>query len=244
MTNIEDKILKLVKLKSPVDPVAYVQGVVKTYALEKTNDGIKACNDCELCNYGVKSIAYGDNESNILVICESVSDEQYNAGNAITLPMMDSDGDTFDRALSVIKANKEALYIMNSVNCYPARMNKDTVQERIPSVKERTACKKHVDRVIDTIKPDVIIALGSVAANSLSTEKLSIVNDRGKQFDYRGYPVMPTFNPGFFRKMADNIDEEIMNMYKDNFLVDLYTGFMIAKESNPNCKIGNIELPF
>lgn len=244
MASIEDKILALVKLADPKNPVEYVQGIIKGYVIDKINNGIKSCSDCDLCNFGTKTISFGDINSKILVIGESVSTEQYATGNAVTLPLLDTDGDTLDRALGVINANKNALYMINSVNCYPAKNNNGNITKRIPGVKERTTCKQHIDRVIDIIKPHVIIALGSVSANALSPVKLSIMESRGKQFDYKGYPVIPTFHPGFFREMAEKFDEEILNMYKDNFLTDLYAGFMIAKEKDPNCQIGNIELPF
>lgn len=242
--SIEDKILALIKMANPNDPIEYVQEIIKTYAIEKVNNRITKCSECELCNYGVKTISYGNSSSRILMIGESISEEQYNKGDAITLPLLDSSGVTLNNALGVIKANKDAIYIMNSVNCYPAKSNNVEVIKRIPSVKERTACKSHVDTIIDILKPSVIITLGSVAANALSPNKISIMESRGIVFDYKGYPVMPTFHPGFFAQMTDRFDADIMDMYKDNFLTDLYTAFMIAKDNDPNCSIGSIELPF
>ena len=244
MNSIEDKILTLVKLASPDDPVDYIQGIVKKYAIDKINSDIKSCNNCSLCEFGVKTISYGDYDSKILMIGESVFQEQYEQNNKVALPLSNSDGDTLNRALGVLKANKDAIYIANSVNCYPAKINNGQVIKRIPGVKERTECKKHIDRLIDAIKPHVIIALGSVSANALSPTKISIMEARGKQFDYRGYPVIPTFHPGFFREMSSKFEEDILNLYKDNFLLDLYNAFMIAKEKDPNCKIGDITLPF
>lgn len=244
MNSIEDKILTLVKLASPNDPVDYIHGIVKKYAVDKINSDIKNCSNCSLCDFGVKSISFGDCNSNILMIGESVSQEQYGQGNKVVLSLSDSDGDTLNRALNVLNANRNAIYIANSVNCFPARENNGQTTRRIPSVKERTECKKHIDKLIDAIKPDVIITLGGVSTNALSHTKVSIIESRGKQFDYRGYPVIPTFHPGFFREMSSKFEEDILNMYKDNFLLDLYTAFMIAKEKNPNCKIGDITLPF
>lgn len=242
MSSIEDKILALVKLADPSNPVEYVQNIIKKYAIDKINSGIRNCSDCDLCNFGTKTISFGDINSKILLIGESVSVEQYEKGDAITVPLLDTDGETLERALAAINANKKALYMINSVNCYPAKNNNGNIVKRIPGVKERTTCKQHIDRIIDIMKPNVIIALGSVSANALSPVKLSIMESRGKQFDYRGYPVIPTFHPGFFREMESKFDQEILNMYKDNFLTDLYNGFMIAKEKDPNCEIGEITL--
>lgn len=241
---VEDKILALVKMANPDDPIKYTQNIVKSYAIDKINNCIKSCKDCELYNFGVKTITYGDINSSILFISDDVSDEQYRQGNSIALPLMDIDGETLDRALTVINANKNAIYMMNSVNCFPAREVKGSITKRIPSVKERTACKSHIDKVIAALNPSVIVTLGSVSSNSLSPTKISILESRGQEFEYKGYQVIPTFHPGFFRQMAEKFDEDILNMYKDNFLTDLYNAFNIALTKNPDCGIGNIQLPF
>lgn len=244
MNTVEDKILALVKMANPQDPVKYVQQIVKNFAIEKINNGIKTCSCCDLNQYGIKTITYGDVNSSILMISDDVSEEQYRNGNQVTLPLLDNDGKTLDRALGVINANKSAIYMMNSVNCYPAKTINGKTSKRIPSVKERTTCKKHIDNVIAALDPAVIITLGSVSSNALSSSKISIMESRGKEFDYKGYSVIPTFHPGFFRQMADKFDEEILNMYKDNFLTDLYNAFNIALSKNQNCGIGDICLPF
>lgn len=244
MTAIEDKILALIKMVNPDDPVDYIQHIVKSYALEKINEDIKSCSRCDLCNNQIKSLGYGNPDAKILVICDDVSLEQYNKCSQVTLPMMDSDGETFDRALSVINANKEAMYIINAVNCFPKRSDNNNVSKRIPSVAERTMCKYHVDRIIKSINPSVILTLGSISSNALSSNKLSIMESRGQEFNYNGYIIIPTFHPSFFREMSNKFDDEIMNMYKDNFLCDLYTAFTIAIANNPDCGIGNVKLPF
>lgn len=243
MEQIKEKILALIKMANPEDPVSYVRDIIKPYALEKVNSDISACNKCGLCNFGIKTNAYGDINSKILMVGESVSSEQYSQGNRITLPMLDTDGETLTRAMGVINANRQAIYLVNIVNCYPANAKGDSITRRIPVTKERDACKTHLDRIIDIMNPSVIIALGAVSANAMSPNKISIIESRGQMFEYKGYPVMPTFHPGFFREMSDRYDDEIMNMYKDNFLSDLYHAFMIAKDADPNCKIGDITLP-
>lgn len=244
MVTIEDKILALVKMANPEDPAEYTRNIVKNYALEKINENIKTCSKCDLCQNNIKSIGYGNTNSKILVICDDVSLEQYNKGSKTTLPMMDSDGETFNRALGVINANKEALYIVNAVNCFPKRNDNGTITKRIPSVIERTMCKTHIDKIIKSLNPSVILTLGSISSNALSTDKIAIMESRGKEFNYNGYIVIPTFHPSFFREMSNKIDNEMMNMYKDDFLRDLYTAFTIAIADDPNCGIGNIKLPF
>lgn len=237
MNTVEDKILSLVKMVDPDDPVKYTQSIVKSFAIEKINDSITACKACDISKYGIKCITYGNTNASILMISDDISEEQYAESNAITLPLKDTDGETLSRALAVLGANENAIFKMSSVNCYPARVINNTLTKRIPSVKERTACKVFIDKVIAALDPAVIITLGSVASNSLSPNKISILESRGVEFEYKGYPVIPTFHPGFFRQMQDKYDEEILSMYKENFLQDLDMAFNIALEKNPKCNI-------
>lgn len=242
--NIEDKILALIKMANPEDPISYTQSIIKSYAVEKINEGIKSCERCKLHNNGIRTIGYGDMNSSILIIADDPSEEQYLHGHSTSIPLYGEDDATFTRALNVINANKQALFIINSVNCYSAINNNNKLEKKLPKVNERTACKYHVDKFINAIGPSVIITLGSIATNALSPTRISIIEGRGKEFDYKGYTVIPTFHPSFFRTMANEIDVEIMNMYKDNFLIDLYKAFSLALQANPDCNIGNIKLPF
>jgi hypothetical protein len=53
---------------------------------------------------------------------------------------------------------------------------------------------------------------------------------------------MPTFHPSSFEDMRRSYDEEMVLMYEDDFLTDLYNAFTIAKKEDPNCDIGDIQL--
>lgn len=234
MNAIEDKILSLVKLANPEDPITYTKSILKSYCIEKINSRIKACEKCDLCKNRIKSISYGNINASILIISDSISQEQFDKGDIVTTPLLDTDGETLNKALGVINASINSVYMVNAVNCFPANQKNNEIIKRIPSVKERTTCKSFVDDVINAINPAVIITLGSVSSNALSSNKLSIMSDRGNEFNYNGYRVIPTFSPGFFREMEDKYDLEMMNYYKDLFLQDLYKAFSIAKEYDSN----------
>src|SRR5258705_12623 len=52
-------------------------------------------------------------------------------------------------------------------------------------------------RQIDTIKPKVIVALGTFAARALLRTLDPISRLRGRVYDYRGAKLIPTFHPAY-----------------------------------------------
>src|SRR5262249_48776287 len=59
-------------------------------------------------------------------------------------------------------------------------------------------------RQIELIGPEVIVALGKFAAQTLLRTKTPITQLRGRWFDYHGIRLMPTFHPAYLlRNPAD-----------------------------------------
>jgi DNA polymerase len=58
-------------------------------------------------------------------------------------------------------------------------------------------CIPYLFRQLEAIKPAVIVALGTFAAQTLLETKEPISRLRGHFHDYRGIQLMPTFHPAF-----------------------------------------------
>jgi DNA polymerase len=59
-------------------------------------------------------------------------------------------------------------------------------------------------RQLELIAPEVVVALGKFAAQTLLRTKTPITQLRGRWFDYRGIRLMPTFHPAYLlRNPAD-----------------------------------------
>ena len=62
---------------------------------------------------------------------------------------------------------------------------------------EMKTCSPFIDRQIEIISPKVIVSLGRVSAQTLIATKIPISRLRGKFYEYRGIPLMPTFHPAY-----------------------------------------------
>lgn len=226
---IEETILKLVKEANPDNPVTFVSNIVRTYAIEKMNQYILECNDCQICNT-VKTITNGNSNASVLIIGESSTlDQQDNVDPQEVFPFTNESGKILYTVLDKLNINREQLFFMNSVNCFPHRENVGSLVKRAPTKTERTNCKTFLDYAIKTVQPLLIICLGSVATNGINEEigKQAISKIRGNYFMYRGVNVMPTYHPGYFIELQNSgkFEEEYIDNLKWDFFNDLEKSF-------------------
>jgi hypothetical protein len=88
---------------------------------------------------------------------------------------------------------------------------------------------------INTIKPDLIIPLGNVAMKTL-IKKSGLYNKRGKEFEYNGFPVIPTYDSETLflePKVRKLFVQDINNAY-DKFILNKNkfdgTGYVLCKD--------------
>jgi uracil-DNA glycosylase family 4 len=164
----------------------------KKAALESLRDLIGDCVRCKLSK-GRTSIVFGegDADARIMFIGEGPGKEEDLQGR----PFVGDAGQLLTRLIEKMSFKREDVYIANVVKCRPP-MNRD------PEDDEIATCLPFLQQQIEIIAPQVIFALGKVAAYKLlgitvPIAKFSITKIRGKFCEYKGIPVMPTFHPAY-----------------------------------------------
>ena len=89
-----------------------------------------------------------------------------------------------------MKLRREDCYIANAVKSRPS-------QNRPPEPDEVSACLPFLLAQIRAIRPQVIVALGAIAAHALLQTDTPISRLRGRFGSFEGIPVMPTFHPSY-----------------------------------------------
>ncbi|HWP65589.1 MAG TPA: uracil-DNA glycosylase [Candidatus Limnocylindria bacterium] len=85
---------------------------------------------------------------------------------------------------------REDVYIANVIKCRPPG-------NRNPEPDEVASCEPFLIRQLELIGPEVIVALGKFAAQTLLRTKTPIAKLRGQWADYHGIKLMPTFHPAY-----------------------------------------------
>jgi DNA polymerase len=108
-------------------------------------------------------------------------------------------GQLLTRIVAAMGLTREQVYICNVLKCRPPG-NRD------PSADEILACSPYLAEQIEIIQPEVMVALGSLAAKTLLNTAQSIGRLRGRFHEYYpsgiqemgpSVPVMPTYHPAY-----------------------------------------------
>lgn len=228
--SIEERILQLVKLQDPQNPLAYVQDIVRDYAIEKLALAMDACEEC-VPKDEMRSKMHGNVRAPIMVISDKPTREQLE--NGYTAPLEGTEGlNMLNKLWDYFNVPDEKLFYINAVNFAPFKdVNGDKI-DRIPSKTEIDACSPFLFHAIDIVRPKVILLLGPIVSNIFKQEAFSKV--RGEWIIARGIPAMPTYHPNTLVDYEDKLDEDSLQDKKDEFVFDVENLVNYLKENYPN----------
>ena len=98
-----------------------------------------------------------------------------------------------ERGMGLTRAD---VYIANIVKCRPPG-NRD------PEPDEVEACEPFLREQIRLVAPEVIVALGRVAAVTLLREDTSLGRLRNRWHSYEGIPLLATYHPAYLLRQPD-----------------------------------------
>ena len=146
------------------------------------------CTRCKLHRLGRTQVVFGvgNPEADLMFVGEAPGHDEDVQG----IPFIGRAGQLLTKIIEAIELTREDVYIANVIKCRPP-------QNRNPEPDEVETCEPFLFRQIDTIKPRVIVALGTFAARTLLRTLDPISRLRGRVYDYRGAKLIPTFHPAY-----------------------------------------------
>ena len=151
------------------------------------SETIGECQRCKLCD-GRQNIVFGVGSpaARVMFVGEGPGADEDRLGE----PFVGRAGQLLNRIISAMSLSREEVYIANIVKCRPPR-NRD------PEPDEVEACEPFLQTQIRIIRPEVIIALGRVAAVTLLRDDRALRQLRGHWHSYEGIPLIATYHPAF-----------------------------------------------
>jgi uracil-DNA glycosylase family 4 len=152
------------------------------------------CTRCKLCRLGRTQIVFGvgNPRAQLMFVGEAPGQDEDLQGE----PFVGRAGQLLTKIIEAIGLSRDEVYIANVIKCRPP-------QNRNPEPDEVATCEPFLFRQIDALKPRVIVALGTFAAQCLLKTTDSISRMRGRVFAYRGAQLIPTFHPAFLLRSPD-----------------------------------------
>jgi DNA polymerase len=159
----------------------------KNADLDAIRQDIGDCTRCRLSK-GRKNIVFGvgNIDADIMFVGEGPGADEDEQGE----PFVGRAGQLLNNMISAMGIRREDVYIANVVKCRPPG-------NRTPERDECDTCSPFLMKQIETIKPKVIVALGAVAAKTLLGINDSMVNLRGRVYDFKDTKLAVTYHPAY-----------------------------------------------
>ena len=146
---------------------------------------IEKCTRCPLYKTATHAVpGEGAAKADFMVVGEAPGANEDETGR----PFVGQSGQLLTKILAAIDLTREEVFIANVVKHRPPG-NRD------PKPSEVEACSPYLARQIQLVKPKVILALGTFAAQTLLETKTPIGKLRGAVHRYHGVPLVVTYHP-------------------------------------------------
>lgn len=162
--------------------------------LDAIQDELGECTRCALHGER-KKLVFGEGppHARIMFVGEAPGADEDREGR----PFVGAAGWLLTRMIEAMGLQRSQVYITNVVKCRPPR-NRD------PKAGEIGACIQFLRKQIDAVAPEVIIAMGRHASQTLLGTRESLGRLRGEFREYQSIPVMPTYHPAFLLRQRED----------------------------------------
>ena len=157
----------------------------KLDSLDEIAKKVQKCTRCPLYETATKGVpGEGNSKAKLVCVGEAPGAKEDETGR----PFVGQAGQLLNKILAAIDLNREDVFICNVLKHRPPG-------NRNPRPEEVEACSPYLIRQLELIKPKVIVAFGTFAAQTLLNTKTPIGQLRGLMHKYHGIPLVVTYHP-------------------------------------------------
>ena len=159
--------------------------IARAQSLGDIAEMVRTCTRCPLYATAINPVpGEGSATAELMCIGEAPGATEDETGR----PFVGQAGKLLTDILRAIKLSREEVFIANVMKHRPPG-------NRNPTPDEITACSPYLLRQVELIRPKVILALGTFAAQTLLDTKVAIGKLRGALHWYHGTPLIATYHP-------------------------------------------------
>jgi DNA polymerase len=176
-----------IRVEAPRSSVARSTPATGSVELDAIRSELGDCTRCALSERR-RNIVFGvgSPEARLVIVGEAPGRDEDMTG----IPFVGRAGQLLTRMLAAIGMAREDAYICNVLKCRPPG-NRD------PEPQEIATCSPFMGRQVDAIAPKVVLTVGKFASQMVTGLDQRMGQMRGKVFDYRTIPVVPTYHPAY-----------------------------------------------
>jgi DNA polymerase len=170
---------------------------------ESLQTAVQSCTACELhCTRTQTVFGVGDRQAKLMIIGEAPGFYEDKQGE----PFVGRAGQLLNAMLNAIQLDRSQVYIANILKCRPPN-NRD------PQPNEVEQCTPFLDQQIALVEPQLLLAVGRIAAHYLLKSKQSLSALRGQVYRYgqQQIPLLVTYHPAYLLRNP----KDKANAYRD-----------------------------
>jgi uracil-DNA glycosylase family protein len=159
------------------------------------------CRACHLWKDATQTVfGEGPQHAPIMLVGEQPGDKEDLAGK----PFVGPAGQMLDRALEQAGIDRDKVYVTNAVKHFKFVLRGKFRLHQKPNTPEIKACRPWYERELNLIKPDLVVAMGATAAQSVLGKTTPINKNRGRLIDLDdGIKALVTVHPSYLLRLPD-----------------------------------------
>lgn len=169
--------------------------------LETLREEAADCRACPLYKDATQTVfGEGPPTARIMLVGEQPGDKEDLAGK----PFVGPAGQMLDRALEEAGVDRRQVYVTNAVKHFKFVPRGKIRLHQKPNTPEIKACRQWYERELAAIKPELVVAMGATAAQSVFGKITPINKSRGKLIDLDdGTRTLVTVHPSYLLRLPD-----------------------------------------
>ena len=162
--------------------------------LPALREAAEGCRGCGLYRHATQTVfGEGPARARLMLVGEQPGDQEDRAGH----PFVGPSGRLLDQALEEAGIDRATVYLTNAVKHFKF-VRQELTRRRLhkkPAVGEVRACRPWLEEEVKAVRPALIVALGSTAAQSLLGPEFRVTRERGHVVESPAGPVLATVHP-------------------------------------------------
>jgi probable DNA metabolism protein len=196
-------------------------GSIKTLREEASD-----CRACPLWKDATQTVfGEGPQTAQVMLVGEQPGDKEDLSGK----PFVGPAGQMLDRALEEAGIDRDKVYVTNAVKHFKFVPRGKIRLHQKPNTSEIKACRPWYERELAAIKPELVVALGATAAQSVFGKITPINKNRGRLIDLEdGTKALVTVHPSYLLRLPD---PEAKALEYQRFVDDLRIAAALLRKS-------------
>ena len=170
-------------------------------SLKMLREQAAGCRACPLWKNATQTVfGEGPQHAQIVLVGEQPGEKEELAGK----PFVGPAGLMLDRALAEAGIDRKKAYVTNAVKHFKFVPRGKIRLHQKPTTPEIKACRQWYERELISIKPDLVVAMGATAAQSVFGKMTPINKNRGRVIDLAGgIKAVVTVHPSYLLRQPD-----------------------------------------